>query len=87
MLQKTVAISSCKFKYIALKEAIKKALYLMQLFTQFNENIKLNYIKTTPIILINNKKAKQLAKNLEFYKKLKHIDIIYYFSRKAIKIT
>jgi hypothetical protein len=79
-----VAISSCEAEYISLKEATKEALYLNNMFTHINNALNLGYYNNTPIILIDNKGAKQLAENPEFHKRSKHIDITYHFTRQAI---
>ena len=83
ILQKTIALSSCKAKYMAFKEAIKEVIYLNNLIIYFNNfNNKVN-IKT-PILLTNSKLALKLANNPEFHKRSKHINITYHFIREAI---
>jgi hypothetical protein len=57
-LQKIIALSSCEAEYISLKEAIKEAIYLNNVFRYLNKNLKLKYINTTPLLLIDNKGAK-----------------------------
>ena len=37
-----------------------------------------------PKILLNNNSAIKLAENPEFHKRIKHIDIIYYYNREAV---
>jgi hypothetical protein len=83
-LQKTVAISSCEAEYIALREATKEAIYLGSVFNYINNNLNLNYIPTTPIILVDSLSAKKLAENPEFHKKTKHIEMAFHFIRQAI---
>ena len=83
-LQKTVALSTCKAKYYYLKEAIREGIYLFNLFQYFNIELKLNYNMPIPKILLDNNSAIKLAENLEFHKRIKHIDIIYYYNREAV---
>jgi hypothetical protein len=68
---------------MAFKEAIKEAIYLNNLITYFNKLYNNNNIRILTL-LTNSKSALKLANNLEFYKRSKHIDIIYYFIREAI---
>ena len=69
-LQKTVALSSCEAKYIALKEAIKEYLYLISVIKQLNiANKEKFYLFTDSLLAIH------LANNLERYAKTKHINI------------
>ena len=69
-LQKTVALSSCEAEYMALKEAIKEYLYLISVVKQLNITNKEKFHLFTDSLL-----AIELAKNLEYYAKIKHIDI------------
>jgi hypothetical protein len=83
-LQKTIALLSCEAEYIAFKEAIKEAIYLNNLITYFNKLYNNNNNIRILTLLTNSESALKLANNLEFYKRSKHIDIIYYFIREAI---
>ena len=86
ILQKTIALNSTQAKYQALKEATKKALYLNNIYKYIGKYLKIIYIKDSiPTIYIDNKRVKKLAKNLKFYKKSKYIEIIYHFTREAVK--
>lgn len=91
-LQKTVAISTCEAEYIALKEAIKEAIYLNNSIKEITKASKLpnsTTIEDIPPILVDSQSAIKLAENPEFHKRTKHIDISYHFIREAInnKIT
>jgi hypothetical protein len=87
-LQKTVALSSCEAEYMALKDAIKEALYLnnslLYLLKQFNISITTSSNNNIPYILSDSQSAIKLAENPEFHKRTKHIDIIYHFIRETI---
>jgi hypothetical protein len=84
-LQKTIALSSCEAEYMALKEAIKEAIYLNSMFQYLNNHLDLGYTARTPRILVDSDSAKKLAENPEFHKRSKHIEIIYHFNRQAIQ--
>jgi hypothetical protein len=49
-----------------------------------NSKLRLRYKAKIPRILVDSESAKKLAENPKFYKRSKHIEIIYYFIRKAI---
>lgn len=70
---------------MALKEASKKVIYLYNLLKYFNFNLNLNINLNKPLIYINNNAAISLVENQVFYKKTKHIDIIYHYTRDLIK--
>ena len=64
---------------MALREVIKEQIYLKSLFSQIPilKNQYLNRLYT------NSQSAIELAKNLIHYNRSKHIDVQYYFVRKA----
>jgi hypothetical protein len=70
---------------MALKEAIKEAIYLNSMFQYLNNHLDLGYTARTPRILVDSDSAKKLAENPEFHKRSKHIEIIYHFNRQAIQ--
>lgn len=80
-LQKIPALSTSKAKYIALREGIKKAKYLYNLFKYFNNYIKIGYTLKQLTIYIDNTTIKVLAKNTIYYKRTKYINITYYYIR------
>ena len=64
---------------MALKEAIKKYLYLISVIRQLNiENKEKFYLFIDSLLAI------ELANNLEYYTKIKHIDIQYHFVREHV---
>ena len=73
--QKVIAQSTYKAKYIALGEAIKKAIQLKD----FINNLGLSIYFSTILIYINNQSAIKLSKNPKFYYCSKYINIRYYF--------
>jgi hypothetical protein len=85
MLQKSVALSTCEAEYIAMKEAIREAIYLANLFNYLNDRLGLGYTPSKPTILVDNKAAIKLAENPEFHKRTKHIDIQYHYIRDQVK--
>ena len=69
---------------MALRDAVKKAIYLNNMLNYINNNLKLGFNIKTPLILVDNTSTIKLAENPEFHKRSKHIDIIYHFSRQAM---
>ena len=55
------------------------------MFLYLNNYLNLGYNNIIPKILVDNTSAIKLAENLEFYKRSKYIEIIYHFTREAIK--
>jgi hypothetical protein len=84
-LQKSVALSSCEAEYMAMKEAIKEAIYLANIFNYINDQLDLGYSYNIPTILVDNESAIKLGQNPEFHKKSKHIDIQYHYIREIIQ--
>ena len=70
---------------MALKEACKENIYLNNVITYIIDKLQLSInTNNTPIILVDNQGSLKLAENPEFYKRTKHIDIIYHFIRECI---
>ena len=66
---------------MALTQATKECIWLIRLLAE------LGYpLNKTPIILEDNQSAIALANNLEFYNRVKHIDIQYHFIREKVNI-
>ena len=68
-----------------MKEAIKEAIYLANIFNYINSQLDLGYLYNIPTILVDNESAIKLGQNPEFHKKSKHIDIQYHYIREAIQ--
>ena len=58
-----------------MKEAIREAIYLANLFNYLNDRLGLGYIPSKPTILVDNKIAIKLAENPKFYKRTEYINI------------
>lgn len=84
-LQKTPALSTGEAEYIALREGIKEAKYLYNLFEYFNNYIKIGYTLKQPTIYIDSTAVEALAKNTIYHKRTKHINITYYYIRQVVK--
>ena len=83
-LQKTIALSTCEAEYMALKDSGKEAIYLYNLLSYINNELKLPTIINKPIIVTDSQSAQSLAENPEFHKRTKHIDIQYHFIRQLV---
>ena len=77
--QKSIITSTAQAEYVALSHASKEALFLRQLFTEF-EGFDYDPVLTQE----DNQAALAIAKNPVFYSKTKHIDICYHFVREVI---
>lgn len=77
--QNTVAVSSTEAEYMGLFEAVKEAIWIKSLLSSI-------YIKVNKPILIyeDNNSCISIANNPTNYKKSKHIDIKYHFTREQI---
>ena len=78
-LQKTVALSSTKVKYMKFKEAVKESMFLNMFFQSIPFLKKYNAKQ----IWIDNESTRNLFKNPLFHKRIKHIDIQYYYVREC----
>lgn len=78
--QPTVAVSTTEAEYMAAAAAVKEALWLRSLLTEFGfKNI------TLPI-RADNQGAIKLLKNPVFSQRSKHIDVIYHFARERVAL-
>lgn len=76
--QKSINLSTTEAEYVSASEAAKEAVWLYRLF---NEIVVL---KSVPKLLVDNESAIKLAKNPEFHKRSKHIDLRYHFVREKV---
>ncbi len=77
--QQTVATSSTEAKYMSMKEAVKKIIWLCKLFSD------LGHPQHEPTMLYeDNTRAIDLAHNPVHHSQTKHIDIQYYFIKEKI---
>ena len=67
MLQKTVVLSICKAKYMALAEVFKEVMYLQSIFKALNGYLNINILLNILVIYKDNLVILNLLNNL--YKK------------------
>ena len=79
--QRTVALSSTEAEYMALSEATQEAVWLKVFLCELGETSSDEAIK----IYEDNQGSIALAKNPEFHKRTKHIDIRYHFVREKVE--
>ena len=79
--QRTVALSSTEAEYMALSEATQEAFWLKVFLCELGEMAKDEAVK----MYEDNKGSIALAKNPEFRKRTKHIDIRYHFVREKVE--
>jgi hypothetical protein len=74
--QTTIALSSTEAEYVALSEAAREAMWLRHLYGE------LGFIQKEPILLLgDNDGSIAMAKNPEFHKRTKHVDIRWHWVR------
>ena len=77
--QATIALSSTEAEYMALSDAGREVLYILNLLKQF-------FLVTQPVTInIDNKGAGYIGENDINNKRTKHIDVRYHFVRQHIK--
>ena len=79
--QSTVALSSTEAEYMALTEATQEAVWLKAFLCELGEMKSDEAVK----IYEDNQGSIALAKNPEFHKRTKHIDIRYHFVREKVE--
>ena len=79
--QRTVALSSTEAEYMALSEATKEAVWLKVFLGELGEMASDEAVK----MYEDNQGSIALAKNPEFHKRTKHIDIRYHFVREKVE--
>ena len=79
--QRTVALSSTEAEYMALSEATQEAVWLKVFLCELGEMAKDEAVK----IYEDNQGSIALAKNPEFHKRTKHIDIRYHYVRELVE--
>ncbi|KAG2782680.1 hypothetical protein PC111_g24477 [Phytophthora cactorum] len=79
--QRTVALSSTEAEYMALSEATQEAVWLKVFLCELGEMANDEAVK----IYEDNQGSIALAKNPEFHKRTKHIDIRYHFVREKVE--
>ena len=76
--QTSVALSSAEAEYVSLASCIQEALWLNSLLMVFSP------VHEYMLVNVDNMSAIQMAKNDQFHKRTKHIDIKYHFVRDSI---
>ncbi len=77
--QISIALSSTEAEYVALSEASREAMWLRHLFGE------LGFIQKEPILLLgDNDGSIAMAKNPEFHKRTKHVDIHWHWVRELV---
>jgi hypothetical protein len=79
--QRTVALSSTEAEYMALSEATQEAVWLKAFMRELGEDAGDGALT----VYEDNQGAIALAKNPEFHKRTKHIDIRYHFVREKVE--
>ena len=78
--QNLVTQSSCESKYVVLSETKKKAIWLRSLLLQLHAILKILIV-----IWVDNQETIALDENLEFHRRIKHIDAKWHWVREAIE--
>ena len=78
--QATVALSSCEAEYMALAAATQEGLFLLQLMSDLDRNVKFECFT----LYGDNQGSLALAKNPVNHQRSKHIDIKYHFLRSEV---
>ncbi|GJT25102.1 hypothetical protein Tco_0895039 [Tanacetum coccineum] len=78
-LQHVMALSTTEAKHMALKEAVKEAIWLRGLLEELG--VKLN----TVTVNCDNQGAIYLSQNHVFHERTKHINVRYHFIREVLK--
>ena len=74
--QEIVAMSTAEAEYVAITEAVKEAIWIKNVLTQFRRRIE------TPLkIFTDNQSAISIVSNQRFNNRTKHIDLKYHFVR------
>ena len=78
--QKIVALSSCELEYIALNATSCQVVWLARLITELTKKSMM-----LVELHVDNSFAIELAKNLAFHSRTKHIDVRYHFIRMTVE--
>uniref|UniRef100_A0AAV1TTF0 Copia protein n=1 Tax=Peronospora matthiolae TaxID=2874970 RepID=A0AAV1TTF0_9STRA len=78
--QRTVALSSAEAEYMALSETTQESVWLRVFLCKLGEMTSNQAVKISK----DNQGSIALAKNPEFHKRTKHIDIRYHFAREKV---
>lgn len=77
--QKCVSISTTEAEYVAASQAVKELVWLKRLLQEI-----VSTKQEIPFFYMDNESAMRLAKNPEYHKRTKHIDIRFHFIREKV---
>lgn len=77
--QQCVSLSTTEAEYVAASEAAKEAVWLSRLLRS------IALVRTAPVLYCDNVSAIRLARNDEFHRRSKHIDVRYHYIRELLK--
>ncbi|CAF4808934.1 unnamed protein product [Pieris macdunnoughi] len=77
--QECVSISTTEAEYVAAGEAARESVWLARLFTEVSP------LDNVPVLFVDNQSAIKLAKNHEFHKRTKHIEVRYHYIGKELE--
>jgi hypothetical protein len=78
--QTTIALSTTEAEYVAISEAAREAMWLRYLYGE------MGFVQKEPILLLgDNDGSISMAKNPQFHKRTKHVDIRWHWVRDLVK--
>lgn len=77
--QQCISLSTTESEYVAASEGAREAMWLFRLYQEISS------LKSVPVLLVDNSSAIKLAKNPEFHKRSKHIDVRMHYIREKIQ--
>ena len=77
--QDHIIMFNCESEYYALTEVEKKIVWLRELLLKLNQ-----IVDASALIWMNNLNVKVLSKNLEFHRRIKHINVRYHWVREKM---
>lgn len=77
--QRGIVLSTTEAEYVAASEGTKQMIWMFRLLTEITN---IDYI---PRILVDNASALKLAKNPDFHRRTKHIEVRHHFVREKFR--
>lgn len=77
--QHSVSLSTTEAEYVAVCEAAKKIMWLVRLYGE------IGLLDFVPVLLIDNASAIKVAKNPQFHRRTKHIDVQFHYVRERVQ--
>ncbi|BES98092.1 Hydra magnipapillata [Nesidiocoris tenuis] len=78
--QKCIALSSTEAEYVAISESCKEGIYLKSFLSEIKKDVGVEKL----IVFNDNQSSHKIAKNPEFSRRSKHIDVKYHHVRNLI---